>query len=181
MIIDGFLQDFDHVVDSIKGYSPYQNFDGAVYPAISLDVNTSIVSALVNRIELAQGFKIKPNYIFFRANEDGASEPYQAHTDLNMGQYTCIVYIKGVGGTAFLKHKQTGMESNDPALIDVWQRDCNNYDAWEVVDYCELKPNRALLYNAELMHRGEPVDGHGVGKDARQLLICFYDKADNEH
>lgn len=183
IVIDDFLNDFDSLVkykESAIFNQEINKVDGAIYPAINFDVPLSIKTDFVKRIEDIKGFKIKPNLIFLRANPLGEIEPYQAHNDLNMGKYTCILYLTEHGGTAFLEHIETGMDRNDPDFADVWSADCNNFDAWAVKDFCSMKPNRALFFDAELMHRGEPVEGYGVGSDSRMIMVCFYDKAEND-
>ena len=126
MVVDNFISSFD----ALRASSIAANFqshinevDGAVYPAISMDVPESLGHEIINRIEEERGFKIEPKLMFFRSNELGAQEPYQAHNDLNMGDYTCIVYLCGDGGTAFVKHAETGMDRNQPEFADAWARD----------------------------------------------------------
>jgi hypothetical protein len=173
--------------DELRDYSALAKFDrtineidGADYPAICQDIPEHIKSTVVSSIEKEVGFKIEPQIMFLRANEEGASEPYQAHNDLNMGDHTFILYLTSDGGTSFVKHKETGVDRNVDDFGDTWLKDCNDYGAWEVVGFCQMKPNRALFFDAEMMHRGEPVDGYGSGKDARMILVCFYNRASND-
>ena len=180
IVIDGFLSNYNE----LKEYSKTAVFkeevndvDGAVYPAICLDVPESIRGSVIDGIQKTKGYKINVNLMFLRANPKGSREPYQAHNDLNMGSNTFILYLKDSGGTAFVEHINTGMNKNDHSLIDVWLQDCNVKDAWCVTDLINMEENRALFFNAEMMHRGEPVEGYGEGNDARMILVCFYDKA----
>ena len=180
MIIDGFLNKFE----DLKKYASVASFnreaspaDGAVYPAIDFNIPDDIKTDFVDRIQEEKGFKINPRMIFLRANALGEAEPYQAHNDLNMADHTCILYLTDRGGTAFVQHKETGVDKNDFDFYDAWARDCNKYDKWEVKDFCEMKPNRALFFDAELMHRGEPIEGYGEGNDSRMIMVCFYDRA----
>lgn len=180
IVVDSFLNDFSKLQShaAIASFSSEVNgVDGAVYPAIHFDIPNDIKADFIRRIEEERGFNINPKLVFLRANPLGETEPYQAHNDLNMGEYTCILYLTNDGGTSFLEHKETGMDRNDPAFSEIWAKDCNNYGAWSVKDFCEMKPNRALLFDAEMMHRGEPVEGYGKGNDSRMIMVCFYDKA----
>lgn len=179
-IVNGFLSDYELLkghAQSVEFSEQVNDVDGAVYPAISFDIPDSIRCELISKIEAENGFKITPKLIFLRANPKGAPEPYQAHNDLNMAEYTCIVYLCDQGGTAFVTHKETGMDHNQPEYADEWARDCNKSDAWEVTDFCPMKQNRALFFDATMMHRGEPVEGYGEGKDSRMIMVCFYDAA----
>lgn len=176
----GFLSTFgllEQHAKATKFQEQVNEVDGAVYPAISFDIPSQVRSELISKIEAEKGFKIEPALIFLRANPEGAAEPYQAHNDLNMADYTCIVYISDHGGTAFVTHKETGMDRNDPGYAIEWAKDCNNEAAWRVTKLVEMKPNRALFFDAELMHRGEPVTGYGSGPDARMIMVCFYNRA----
>lgn len=173
--IDNFLMLCDHTMTADFN-AEVNEVDGAVYPAIDFDIPNDIKEEFINKIEAEKGFEITPNLVFLRANPKGEKEPYQAHNDSNMGEYTCILYIKGIGGTSFLKHKKTGMDENDPNLFDDWLNDCNNEQAWEVTEFCEIKPNRALFFDAKKMHRGEPVEGYGAGNNSRMIMVCFYDR-----
>ncbi len=180
LAVDNFLSGFDDLkrhAACVTFNSEINGADGAVYPAISFEVPDNIKNDFVASIEAERGFKIDPKLIFLRANPEGSPEPYQAHNDLNMGSYTCILYLTSQGGTSLVRHIETGMDRNRPSMADVWAKDCNEYDAWEVTDYCEMAPNKALLFDAEMMHRGEPVSGYGQGNDSRMILVCFYDKA----
>ncbi len=184
IIKDNFIDSFSN----IKSYSRACKFnkeinevDGASYPAINFDVPDSVSREFIDKIEEAKGFKIEPKLVFLRANPRGEKEPYQAHNDLNMSDYTCILYLTDKGGTSFLRHRESGMDENNPNLCDLWLKDCNNEKAWEVVDFCEMKPNRALIFDAKKMHRGEPIEGYGEGSDSRMILVCFFNRAKYDH
>jgi hypothetical protein len=159
-------------------FKEHTNIDGAVYPDICFDIPREIKTELYKKIEEHVGYTIVPRYTFMRRNEKGKTQPYQAHTDLNMAQNTCLIYLQGEGGTSFVEHKEKGFSYNAPEYSDIWARDVNNYDAWKVNDYVDLEPNRAVIYDGGLLHRGEPVDGSGVGEDGRTVLICFFDKGE---
>jgi hypothetical protein len=177
LVTDNFLGNFDALQAYHGDFEVKENHDGAVYPAVCMEVPREIRQELYRAITNRVGFDITPKYTFLRRFEEGSVEPYQAHTDLNMGRFTCIVYKQGIGGTSFVKHKETGMFANDSEAFDfdVWDRDKNEYDAWDVYYFEQLVPNKSVVYDASLMHRGEPVYGHGVGEEARELLICFFD------
>ena len=72
------------------------------------------------------------------------------------------------------------MDHNQPEFADEWHRDCNNAEAWEVTNFCQMQPNRALFFDATIMHRGEPTEGYGEGCEARTILVCFYNKVNDD-
>jgi RimJ/RimL family protein N-acetyltransferase len=175
LVAENFLKDFGALEAFQGNFSEVENLDGAVYPAVCDDLPREVKSDLYRAIMEQVGFTIAPNKTLLRRFEEGNVEPYQAHTDMNMGAYTCIVYKQGKGGTSFVRHIETGMTANDPQFAAEWDKDKNNYEAWEIYHFEGLRPNKAVVYDATLMHRGEPITGHGKGEDARELLICFFD------
>jgi hypothetical protein len=183
IVIDNFLESFKELSTTSKTIAferKVNDVDGAVYPAISFDIPEYIKKEFKRNIEESKGFKIDVNLMFLRANPKGESEPYQAHNDLNMGAYTCILYITEIGGTSFLSHKATGFKENDPSRLNEWLNDCNSFDEWNIDEHCQAKENRALFFDAERMHRGEPVSGHGKGSNSRMIMVCFFNKADDD-
>lgn len=179
MIVSNFLDSFNELsihTKSVKFNEEVNVVDGAIYPAITLDIPEHIKTEFKQKIEKEKGFEISVNVMFLRANPKCASEPYQAHNDLNMGDYTCILYLTEIGGTAFVSHKETGFNVNDNKYAKEWLRDCNDFDAWNIDSFCEAKQNRALLFDAEKMHRGEPVEGSGNGSSARMIMVCFFNR-----
>ena len=180
IIKDNFLTCFTSLKSHAKSarFKSEQNgVDGAVYPSICFDIPQYAGNEFISSIEKEMGYKIKVNLLFLRSNPLGAVEPYQAHNDSNMGDSTAILYINPYGGTAFVKHNETGMIKNDHDYVNEWERDCNISDKWSTNDYCKSEENRVLIFDSELMHRGEPVEGHGQGGDARMIMVCFYEKA----
>lgn len=184
IIKNNFINTFDDLSKHSKVCEfkkEVNDIDGASYPAISFDIPVSVRAEFITKIEETKGFKINPKLVFLRANPYGKKEPYQAHNDLNMADYTCILYLTSVGGTSFVKHIESGMDENNPDLCNLWLKDCNKKDAWEVVDFCEMKPNRAVIFDAKKMHRGEPIEGYGQGADSRMIMVCFFDRAKNDN
>ena len=77
-------------------------------------------------------------------------------------------------------HKRTGLCENpiSEKQLKVWEQDHSNPEAWSIMDMCQMKPNRALIFEAGKMHRAEPIGGFGRGpKDGRLVLTCFFDVA----
>ena len=108
--------------------------------------------------------------------------PHQAHTDTLMGNFSLMLYLNRLedceGGTSFVIHKEALIDSspiNDKQL-KVWQRDTNTPEAWQIKDVSQMIPNRACIFDANLMHRAEPIGGFGDNsQNARLVLTAFYD------
>lgn len=144
--------------------------DGVLYPNISLDIPAAVVE-----------FLGKPKTAFMRLSLKGVKAPHQAHTDTLMGDRSLMLYLSRVehckGGTALVQHIPTGMYSDpfDEEEEEIWKRDTNQPDCWEIYEMADMQPNRAVFFNAHLMHRAEPVGGFGTdAKNGRLVLTAFY-------
>ena len=145
--------------------------DGVEYPDVTADVDPSLLHYCHKRCERVTKKILKPRTVFHRLTCDGTSTaPHQAHNDEIMGDYTFLLYWQdGPGGTALVRHK-----SGDD--IAHWAEDTNDYDAWEEYDRVDMARNRAVLFDAKLMHRAEPVAGFGKdSSDGRIVLTIFFD------
>ena len=75
-------------------------------------------------------------------------------------------------------HKKTGLCETpiNQKQFKVWNEDHSKPDKWQIMDMCQMKPNRALIFEAGKMHRAEPIGGFGSDeKDGRLVLTCFFD------
>lgn len=144
--------------------------DKVVYPDISVDIPEQVMR-----------FLGRPKTTFMRLSLAGVKAPHQAHTDTLMGKQSFMLYLTRQayckGGTSLVKHIETGMQS-DPKTSEeeaIWKRDTNIPRAWMVYDLALMQPNRAVLFDASLMHRAEPLGGFGTdAKNGRLVLTAFY-------
>lgn len=144
--------------------------DGVVYPNISVDIPDTVLKFLGS-----------PKTVFMRLSLAGVKAPHQAHTDTLMGNTSLMLYLTReehcAGGTSLVEHIETGMRS-DPVDVDqetLWRRDTNDPAAWRPYEIAEMRPNRAAIFKARLMHRAEPVGGFGNNsKNGRLVLTAFY-------
>lgn len=136
------------------------------------------------KVELQKFFgkEVKINLGFMRRNEEDRKVPGAVHTDVVQGQYNLIVYFNGLGGTSIVAHSETGMhyEPESPELKAVFYRDKYEYDAWSVLSYAPAFEDMACIIDSGLLHRAEPPNGFGKGRDARHVLVCFFDVVENE-
>lgn len=152
-------------------YSGVKNpVDGVVYPGISIDIPQVVLQWLG-----------RPKTVFMRLSLPGMQAPHQAHTDTLMGSESLMLYLCRQehcrGGTSLVRHVKTGMRSDPRSKIEeeVWKRDTNNPNAWEIYEIAQMQPNRAAIFDASLMHRAEPVGGFGTdAKNGRLVLTAFY-------
>jgi hypothetical protein len=184
-IIDNFLSDFD----SLRDYCDQVNYDGVTNPAdnvfydgVTLDIPDAVQKEVIQNLTEVMGRKVTLNSIFMRLSKQFAPYPHQAHTDKLMGNFSLMLYLNRLedceGGTSLVIHKE-GLINSTPIndkQFKVWERDVNTPDAWQITDISQMIPNRACIFDANLMHRAEPIGGFGDSpKNARLVLTAFYD------
>ena len=185
VIIDDFLDDYK----SFRYHCDHVNYDGITspvddifYPGVSLDIPAEIAGEVKNKITHRLGADIDVKYMFLRLSVDGVHDPHIAHTDSSMGEYSAMLYLNKtndcIGGTAFLTHKDTGLNSNpiNEKQELVWRRDHSRFDAWQISNMLSMRQNRLVMFNSDHMHAALPVGGFGSSaKDGRLVLVCFFD------
>lgn len=184
IVIDGFLLNWQRARDLADAavYTDVESpVDGVVYPGIWADLPGEIQWDVQNALQTYLQDEIHVAYMFMRLSVAGAQAPHQAHTDSSMGTHSMMVYMTRLehcqGGTSLLRHKQTGMTESPVSeeLLEVWRRDTNTPDAWDVRGLVDMAPNRAFIFPSERMHRAEPIGGFGNGPaDGRLVLTAFF-------
>ena len=185
IIIDNFINDFDSFrshCDDVSYNGIVNPKDGVFYAGVSLDIPKSVGDEVVSKIIASMGRDIKVNAMFLRLRTEGVQEPHQAHTDAIMGRYSLMLYLNKLedceGGTSLVLHKRTGLDCNpiNKKQLDVWAEDKNKPRKWQIYKMASMVPNRGFLFDANLMHRAEPIGGFGDSeKNGRLVLTVFYD------
>lgn len=183
LVIDNFLDRFSDLRNHCDGVSfgdLVNPLDGVSYPGISTDIPPEVVDEVVSKLSGAVGRPVSDITIFMRMTTAGTDAPHQAHTDALMGDVALLVYLNREsecdGGTSFVSHTETGMDSNPQTIeeVSVWERDTNEYFQWDVIEEVEMHPNRAVIFDSRLMHRAEPPGGFGDSSTTgRLVLTCF--------
>ena len=170
-------------------YGPVVNpVDGVTYPDINATVPAWIQIAIQAKIAKLLGRPYDSLQIhtqFFRLTTiNSPPAPHGAHNDASHSEYACFYYIndvpadlQGEAGTSLLSHKKTGLnrQPRDQGEQKLWQRDTNEYGAWNIDTLIDYVPNRLAVYDSERMHRAEPVEGWGTdAHDGRLVLITFF-------
>lgn len=182
LIRDNFLDNYDW----FRGYCDGLTYgkvtsenDGVEYEGICTDIPTFMGIDVLYKLQQLIG-PISDYKLFLRLSLEGVKAPHEAHNDLVMGQYTMVLYLNREehcqGGTSLVSHKELGMAEGvqEGEELETWQRDVNNYDAWEIDEMFHMKPNRAIILPSNRMHRAE---GNNYGTDTtngRLVMICFF-------
>jgi len=185
IVIDDFLptQEFDELqryARSAVFADVVNEADSVTYPLICAeipdDLKFSIYFALTKSFALP-----KTPTVFMRRSPSGVHCPHKVHSDLSMGTHSLMLYLNQEedcdGGTSFLSHRQTGIAYNpeDQISTSIIVNDQNNDDAWQVREMVEMRPNRAVIFDAARLHRSEPIGGFGDSPDnIRVVLTCFF-------
>lgn len=173
LIVDDWLYDFNgwrSWADTLKYEDAVNPADGVVYPGIYRNIPT-----WGTHQRLAAFFgQVRINAIFLRLSLEGVTVPHQAHNDALMGKYSLMVYMNRAehcrGGTSLIEHVDGDVDQTK------WERDTNIPHQWRVKSLCEMQPNRAFIFRADLMHRAEPIDGFGSdATNGRLVLTAFFD------
>lgn len=184
MIVDSFLTSYNELrdfADQADFKSAVNPIDNVSYPGICKDIPENIKLEILGKLSELKGSNLLRAEMFLRMSPKGAPCPHQAHTDVIMGDFSCMLYLNRqehcMGGTSILRHKATGIgyAPESPDFIKIISDDQNNPSAWDVVDYAVMHPNRAFIFKANRVHRAEPIGGFGAtSKDARIVLTCFF-------
>jgi hypothetical protein len=181
IVIDDFLPDFAGWrarADSLKYEDETNPADGVSYPGIYRKVPTW---GMRERLSMVMDSGIRINAMFLRLSLEGVPVPHYAHTDKVMGQFSCMVYLNRPehcrGGTALIRHCN-GMDSHPKTQeeVEIWKRDTNRPDKWNVYSTCEMKANRAFIFRADLFHAALPFGGFGTdARNGRLVATAFFD------
>jgi hypothetical protein len=131
---------------------------------------------------------IIPSSMFFRITNP-KMEHALIHSDREYGENTAIVYLSPLrlvrSGTAFYKHRETGMKDMPPLdelmlnqkfFLKIRQQmlDAKDKD-WEEIEFVEAKYNRCLVFDAPKIHCRIPKLGYGnTETDSRMVWVCHF-------
>ena len=183
VIIDDFLSGFESFRDSLDSHifsgvkSPV---DDIFYSGVSADVPKSVSDNIKSKLDSYFG-NVEIKFQFMRISQEGVFAPHEAHNDASMADYSMMLYLNRLedcqGGTSFVSHIEEGMKFGpiDDKQFNIWESDNKDQSKWFVDDMAEMKPNRAVIFESDRMHRSEPVGGFGkTTKDARLVLVTFF-------
>ncbi len=116
-----------------------------------------------------------PTLTFFRKSPLGQQEPHFIHTDVDMGQWSGILYLNPghteEDGTSFWTHKGTGaIESLIPHERSEEGKDPEN---WTLREKVPARFNRLVMFPSSYFHSRAIHDNYGQGNDARLTQVVF--------
>lgn len=181
LVVDNFIDDFDAMrnhCDALSFSGEVNPFDGVEYPGISFDIPEDVKREVEQKV--SEQLHRDLDFIhFMRLTMDGVDIPHGAHDDAIMADVVVLLYLNRgedcAGGTELVRHIDTGMDASPThEEVDIWRRDTNRADSWEVTDMAEMRPNRAVFIQANRMHRASTPSGFGdCAANGRLVYSCF--------
>ena len=182
-----------HLFEKVQLHARSLDYMGAVSPIDYVeypDVSTAVPIWMKAWIKAAAAKcigksvpELEIHQCFFRlTTKNTPTAPHQAHNDESHSKYAAFFYVNEppahmLAGTALVRHRETGLERGveHPEEVEIWERDTNDYNAWEIIDMVMMKANRLAVIESDRMHRAEPPEGFGEdASDGRLVLITFF-------
>ncbi len=119
--------------------------------------------------------QLDPTLTFFRKSPLGQVEPHFIHTDVDMGDWSALLYLNpeppAGDGTTFWRHLETGAtESSIPHERSEEGRDPAK---WAMRVHVAGLFNRLLLFPSSYFHSRAIHENWGAGDDARLVQVVF--------
>jgi hypothetical protein len=118
---------------------------------------------------------LKPTLTFFRKSPAGQVEPHFIHTDIDMGEWSAILYLNPApplgDGTMFWEHRATG--ARESAIPHERSEDGKYVDRWLSRSLVRAKFNRLVLFPSSYFHSRAMFDNWGAGDEARLTQVVF--------
>lgn len=118
--------------------------------------------------------QLRPSLTFFRKSPLGQVEPHFIHTDVDMGQWSALLYLnpnpKDGDGTAFWTHKSGAIESEIPHERSEEGR---TPDSWTMRELVRGTFNRVLMFPSAYFHSRAIHENWGDGDGARLVQVVF--------
>lgn len=191
LVLDEFLENPNQLRQSAldSGFGSWRPRKGEVGSSIYDGMNFWGDHAMALRaLSAAHGRAIFPNSMFFRVTNTDTEAAY-VHSDREMGDFTCILYLSqhdaDESGTGFYRHRESGM-TRMPSFEEMRKRPewfenfkaemvAGNPEAWQLTRFVQGYFNRALIFEAPLFHSRLPKFGYGSNAiDGRMVWVCHY-------
>lgn len=117
----------------------------------------------------------KHSLSFFRKSPLGQVEPHFIHSDVDMGEWSAILYLNpehpAGDGTAFWTHVETGHEGS--RIPHERSEEGKSVRGWNLRRLVIGKFNRLLLFPSHLFHSRGIAQNWGEGDEARLTQVTF--------
>lgn len=115
-----------------------------------------------------------PELSVFRRSPAGQKEPNFIHCDIELGEWTAILYLNPRpmpgDGTDFWEHAETHEIRGTAENAVEKMKDRSRVFRWR---HIKAKFNRVVMFPADLFHSRALYDNYGSGDDARLIQVVF--------
>lgn len=119
--------------------------------------------------------ELEPTLTFFRSSPLHQAEPNDIHTDVDMGDWTALLYLNpeppAEDGTDFWTHKGTGADAS--AIAHERSIEGRDRESWILREHVASKFNRVLMFPGALFHSRAIHANYGAGESARLVQVVF--------
>lgn len=119
--------------------------------------------------------EIEPTLTFFRKSPLGQVEPHYIHTDVDMGEWSALLYLNRNpppdDGTSFWTHRPTG--SIESAIPHERSKEGMNPNDWDLRQRVNSKFNRLVVFPSTYFHSRTIPQNWGTGAGARLVQVTF--------
>lgn len=117
---------------------------------------------------------LQPTLTFFRKSPLGQVEPHLIHTDIDMGDWSALLYLNPAppegDGTAFWTHRTGAIASSVPHERSI---EGHNTAGWVLRERVAGRFNRLLLFPSSYFHSRAIFENWGSGDDSRLVQVVF--------
>lgn len=173
------IDDFTPIASALRAdalaseFIDWEGPDGEVYRRICI----KDLPGIQERIERHMG-PVEMLGMAYRLNHSGEPPNAAIHSDMGWGTHALVLYLcDGPGGTAFWRHKATGLETLMPGQVAEWEAvrdDWNRAEAWEQTELVELKFNRGVIYDGSRFHSRWPFEAFGTDESSGRLIVVAF-------
>lgn len=174
LVFDNFLADPERYrAEAIaREYRTYEFPDvGVTFHGISAPAGAEVPLKLARLFPAAV-----PTLSFFRRSPAGQVEPHFIHTDVDMGDWTALLYLNQGApegdGTAFWRYLPTN-EIENPAPHLRSREGMTPAPVWRVWRRVDAKFNRLVVFPATYYHSRAIFENWGQGEGARLTQVTF--------
>lgn len=118
---------------------------------------------------------LTPTLTFFRQSPLDQVEPHFIHTDVDMGEWSAVLYLNAAppskDGTTLWTHKGTG--TIESKIAHERSEEGQNEELWKPRVRIVGKFNRLLMFPSSYFHSRTIFENYGVGNDARLTQVMF--------
>jgi hypothetical protein len=174
-IIDDFLPD----PEAYRQEALKREFRSFVFPEATFYGIAPVLLDNPVPVKLAERMSSRPTLSFFRRSPEGQIEPHFIHTDVDMGEWSAILYLNPDpptgDGTMFWTHRETGLEECDAP--HKYSEAGQFVAGWHVNKFVKAKFNRMLIFKSNLFHSRSLFLNWTQGEESRLTQVTFGGKA----